>query len=109
MPLFYLGQAVKVKPVSPAGEFFPGILVGYTTHDLPIVTYKNNKNEILEKEKVLTYELDFVRQPSKVSPSGKSVYLGKFCKVGYYAKVTLKIPNDLQLKTELKKIEKLIK
>lgn len=106
--MFSLGQAViyknfKSDPPSPA------ILIGLNSTDSPIIAVIDQHGVLIKNKQAFSMDISHVRQNDKKSPSGKSIYYGPFCKKGFLAKVTIKLPDEAALIKELKKIQNLIK
>ena len=105
--MFSLGQAVIFKnfkndPPTPA------ILIGLSQYDSPIITMVDKNGVLIRSKQACSVDITHVRQKNAKSPSGKSIYYGPFCKKGFLAKVTIKLPDEAALIKELKKINTLI-
>jgi len=105
--MFSLGQAVTYRNFL-SDPFSPAILVGYSSTDSPIVTFIDKDGVLHRNKQVFAMDIRPVKQKNESSPSGKSIYLGPFCKKGFVGRVTIKLPDEAAVIKELRKISKLI-
>lgn len=105
--MFSLGQAVIYKNFK-SDPPTPAILIGLNQYDSPIIAMVDKNGVLIRSKQACSMDLSHVRQKNTKSPSGKSIYYGAFCKKGFLAKVTIKLPDEAALVKELKKINTLI-
>jgi hypothetical protein len=105
--MFSLGQAVSYQRFNNSKKI-AAILTGFSSFEAPILTYVNTEGQLIKHDQCHLADVRFVRAKTDKSPTGHSIYYGAFCKNNYVSNVKMKIPEEVELIKELKKIQKYI-